>query len=239
MDKCNQMYYIVIAMLTLGKLSQRVVSRAAGAVISWVQKCDPRIVRLRELSRVESPLLSRPLMCTLFLGGLLVIGAVAVGATRAEDNPEPSDGLEKTRPNLKAQSLPKEKEPEPPALPTDGRDKTGLDKAREPAEGKLKSETRLLRHPKFFDPIYVFSNETISEVRAYPLADPPGVVVDLMNVALPSEKPENFVARDERVQSIRRRVMPFGLRYIVILTIPLNRIELFHEGNVAMIFPQS
>jgi hypothetical protein len=92
-------------------------------------------------------------------------------------------------------------------------------------------------HPRFHDPIYIFTEDQVAKVSAYPLADPPGVVVNLDGAPEPTATPESMVGEDRRIRSIRRRVTGKGLRYVIGLEIKLRRIDVVHEGNVVIITP--
>jgi hypothetical protein len=92
---------------------------------------------------------------------------------------------------------------------------------------------------KFYDPLYVFFDSEVESVTAYPLASPPGLVVDLKGTPEPTIEPDRFVGKDDRIRFIKRRVTPSGIRYIIGLTTPIKRIKTFKEGNVVMVFPRS
>jgi hypothetical protein len=92
-------------------------------------------------------------------------------------------------------------------------------------------------HPRFHDPIYVFTEGQVAGVSAYPLADPPGLVVNLDGAPEPESAPESMVGEDRRIRAIRRRVTDKGLRYVIGLEIPVRRIDVLHEGNVVIITP--
>jgi hypothetical protein len=89
----------------------------------------------------------------------------------------------------------------------------------------------------FHDPLYVFCDETSHKVSAYPLADPPGVVVNLDGVPEPEADARNMVGKDSRIRAVRRRVTSTGIRYVIRLDTPIKRIRIIHEGAVIIILP--
>ena len=110
---------------------------------------------------------------------------------------------------------------------------TEIDDALPPRE---KSERK---NSRFYDPVYVFLESEVESVTAYPLASPPGIVIDLKGTPEPSIAPEEFVGKDSRIRAVRRRVTSSGIRYVIGLTTPIKRIETLKEGNVVMVFPKS
>jgi len=190
---------------------KRLASRA-------LHRVDPRTVRVRDYKRRSRLWLAIPL-----LGAVLVAGAAALAATGGE---EPIEG-EAVAPA----------EPPPAAGPYSSA------ATREPAEPKEpvpsadeRPEPRPV-HPNFHDPFYVFTEGEVAEVSAYPLADPPGLVVNLDGAPEPTATPESMVGKDSRVRAIRRRVSDRGVRYVLGVTIPIKRIEVLHEGSVVIITP--
>ncbi len=93
------------------------------------------------------------------------------------------------------------------------------------------------RPMNFHDPLYVFCDETAHKVSAYPMADPPGVVVNLDGVPEPEDDAKNMVGKDSRIRAVRRRVTSTGIRYVLRLDIPVKRIRVIHEGAVVIILP--
>lgn len=93
------------------------------------------------------------------------------------------------------------------------------------------------RPMNFHDPLYVFCDETAHKVSAYPLADPPGVVVNLDGVPEPEADAKSMVGKDSRIRAVRRRVTSTGIRYILRLDTPIKRIRVIHEGAVIIILP--
>ena len=91
----------------------------------------------------------------------------------------------------------------------------------------------------FHDPLYVFCDETAQKVSAYPLADPPGVVVNLDGVPEPEVDAKDMVGKDSRIRAVRRRVTSTGIRYILRLDTSIRRIRIIHEGAVIIILPVS
>ena len=89
----------------------------------------------------------------------------------------------------------------------------------------------------FHDPLYVFCDETAHKVSAYPLVDPPGVVVNLDGVPEPEADAESMVGKDSRIRAVRRRVTSTGIRYILRLDTPIKRIQVIHEGAVVIVLP--
>jgi hypothetical protein len=100
-------------------------------------------------------------------------------------------------------------------------------------------ETDLPRHPRFFDPILVFTEAVPERASAYPLADPTGVVVDLKGVPEPLEPVTSAVGEDDRIRAVKRRVTGQGLRYVIRLSTPVKRVEIESEGRVVMVYPVS
>jgi hypothetical protein len=162
-------------------------------------------------------------IAALILGAMLIIGAVAVAATRRTH---------------KEIGRPRPVEPPPQKPSKQIITRTDI---LAPRSAKLPGRTSAAdkRHPRFFDPIHIFTGTVAPEVAAYPLADPPGLVVDVIGVPEPEEPVERCVAEDERIRTLRRRVTERGLRYVIGLEMPVQRIELIHEGGVVMVFPTS
>ena len=98
-------------------------------------------------------------------------------------------------------------------------------------------DTPKKRPANFHDPLYVFSDETAYKVSAYPLADPPGMVVNLDGVPEPEADAKGMVGKDSRIRAVRRRVTSTGIRYILRLDTPIKRIQVIHEGAVIIILP--
>lgn len=176
-----------------------------------VRNLDPRIVRFRD----PGPRV-RLWIGIAVVSSALVAGAAALAATGRGDPGEAT----KTAAH---RALPPEPEHAPNSRNADG----PTNKARPLAD----------HHPNFHDPIYVFTEGPVADVSAYPMADPPGVVVNLDGAPEPNAAPGSMVGEDSRIRAIRRRVTDQGLRYVVGLTIPVKRIEVLHEGNVVIVTP--
>ncbi|HUT78607.1 MAG TPA: hypothetical protein VM285_13015 [Polyangia bacterium] len=93
------------------------------------------------------------------------------------------------------------------------------------------------RHPRFFDMFYVFTTVSPSRATAYPLANPPGIVIDLEGVPEPEEPAAALVGEDDRIRSVRRRVTDRGLRYIIGIDSQVARVEVEYEGEVVIVTP--
>ncbi|MCP4678825.1 MAG: hypothetical protein GY854_25725 [Deltaproteobacteria bacterium] len=191
--------------------------QGGGKLLSTIRELDPRIVRLRDPRRYPPRLTA-----ALVLGAILVIGAVSFGATRR---------------GSKNQILPGPPPVPPPEKPKRQAITKTLLVPPDDLETETENEEQVMRHPRFFDPVYVFTESPAEQVAAYPLANPPGVVVDLTGTPEPEGEPARFVGEDGRIRAVRRRTTARGLRYIVGLTTPVRRIEVVHDGNVVMIFP--
>lgn len=181
------------------------------------RRLDPRVVRLRDPRRYSPRILA-----VFFLGAALVAGAVSLAATRGEAPPEspgkPSSTYELEKPRFETGTAPAP----PPAARSIRR-----------APGAAK------KHPRFFDPFYVFSDEAIEGASAYPLLNPPGIVIDLKGLAEPEAGAEKLVGQDDRIRVVRRRATSQGLRYIIGIAQPVRRVEVICEGGVVMVFPIS
>ena len=202
--------YIKQSLLYLSKASRR-LSFAVGML-------DPRIVRLRE-PRSRSPMM----IAMAALAILLAIGAVSLASAKSApaggQSPVAAAKIVKAPSLADSQAIPK-----------------ADDQVRKKNAPKKKATKKKAR---FYDPFYVFSETVIEGVAAYPLSDPPGIVVDLKGAAEKEGDVSNLVGTDDRIKSVRRLPTNSGLRYIIAVSTPLKRIELFHEGGVAMIFPVS
>lgn len=187
----------------------RIASRLA-------RKIDPRTVRFRDRPRRTRAWIAIPLLIA-----TLVAGAATLAATRGDDPAEPPGPAPSN---------------EPPG-PYTGQ------QARVPAEEQAAERPTAepgapaARHPHFHDPFYVFVEGEVTKVSAYPLADPPGLVVNLDGAPEPTATPESMVGEDARVRAIRRRVTNKGVRYVLGVTIPIKRIEMLHEGSVVIVTP--
>jgi hypothetical protein len=84
---------------------------------------------------------------------------------------------------------------------------------------------------------YVFTGTAPTRVAAYPLASPPGIVIDLEGVPEPEEPASTLVGEDDRIRSVRRRSTERGLRYIIAIETPVTRLEVEHEGEVVIVTP--
>jgi hypothetical protein len=191
----------------IGKLASRALHRI-----------DPRTVRIREYRRRSRLWIAIPL-----LGAVLVAGAATLAATGGEEettgqavvSTEPPSA-----PGTYASAATRE-----PAAPE--RAASSNDERREPPPG----------HANFNDPFYVFTEGEVAAVSAYPLADPPGLVVNLDGAPEPTSDPESMVGDDPRVRAVRRRITDKGVRYVLGITIPIKRIDVLHEGSVVIITP--
>ena len=91
----------------------------------------------------------------------------------------------------------------------------------------------------FYNPFYVFTNTGAKAVSAYPLADPPGIVVDVHGVRKSDASPEEMVGKDDRVVGVRRLVTSKGLRYIIRTSQSIKRIKSQMDGNIITVSPLS
>jgi hypothetical protein len=104
-------------------------------------------------------------------------------------------------------------------------------------KGETEPGVPVERHPRFYDPILVFTEMVPHGASAYPLADPPGIVVDIHGIPEPLGKAAVAVGKDDRVRMVRRRTTKKGTRYIINLTTPIKRIETEYEGRVVLVYP--
>jgi hypothetical protein len=153
------------------------------------------------------------------LAGALAAGAAAFAAVR-------SGGTEEEVPEAAPEA------PDPVPAPA-----AGIAPNPVPAPALRKESAAPARHPRFFDMYYVFTPVAPARVTAYPLASPPGIVIDLEGVPEPEEPPSALVGEDDRIRSVRRRVTERGLRYIIGIETPVTRIEIEHEGEVVIVTP--
>ncbi len=149
------------------------------------------------------------------IAAALAAGAAAFAASR-------SAGTEKADPA----TLGTEAVPRPDAVPDSVAERAALENPIGP-----------VRHPRFFDMYYVFTATAPVRVDAYPLANPPGIVIDLEGVPEPEEPAAALVGQDDRIRSVRRRVTDRGLRYIIAIDTPVARVEVEHEGEVVIVTP--
>ena len=189
---------------------RRLASRA-------LRRIDPRTVRVRDTRRRSRLWIAVPL-----LGAVLVAGAAAL-ATTGSDEETGVDAAAPTEPRPDKSSYAAVANREPAE---DGVAPSADDPPEPPS-----------RHPKFHDPFYVFTEGEVAGVTAYPLADPPGIVVNLNGAPEPTSAPESMVGEDSRVRAIRRRVTNKGVRYVLGITIPVKRIDVLHEGSVVIVTP--
>lgn len=195
---------------------------------------DPRIVRLKD----PEP---RPIwqVAASILGVILTTAAVSLAAAHRHHN-DPVD----------VTSVPMRYAPVEQALaPTSPEKTTAPPSPLRPVKQARKKTKHsrdrshsppVKRHPFFHDPIYVFTDEQgVQGAQVYPLADPPGIVVDLEGTPEPQGSPLESVGADGRVQSVRRRTTRQGVRYIIGLTTPVKRVRAVHEGSVVVVFPLS
>ena len=180
-----------------------------------VNDLDPRTVRLKD----PGTGFKRPVLVIVPVVAFLALGAAAAGA---------SGGVSKKR----------EVDEGPAPLASE------LQQGGTMMEAGFNGEPVIRDTPKtkpmnFHDPLYVFSDETAHKVSAYPLADPPGVVVNLDGVPEPEADAKGMVGKDSRIRAVRRRVTSTGIRYILRLDTPIKRIRIIHEGAVIIILPVS
>jgi hypothetical protein len=198
----------------------RRLSVHARLALRMLRRLDPRLVRLTNPRRHPD----RRLLAVLLIGGLSIGGAAAIAATREGDV---QDG---NYAEYEVQTAPdKKEEPEPSPL------RRGPRKPFGDAEVSLFPLEE--RHPRFHDPIYVFTDEPARAASAYPLADPPGVVVDIEGSPEPDSEAMAMVGKDDRIKLVRRRMTATGIRYIIRLSTPVTKIETEHEGNVVIVSP--
>lgn len=212
------MYYNVIKMFTL----PRNISVRARLAARKLRRLDPRIARLYD----PRPGPDRRIVAVLLLAGLTVAGAAAIAATGAKSNE--ADGIQPRRlaSEIDHQAFEVPRPEPPPPLPSGDREDDARHDAQTPE-----------RHPRFYDPIYVFTEEPARAATAYPLADPPGVVVNLEGTSAPQADPLEMVGKDDRILAVKRRQTAEGIRYIIRISTPVKRIETEHEGNVVIILP--
>jgi hypothetical protein len=175
-------------------------------------------VRLRD----PRPRLRRGIALIVIAAGVL-IGAATLAATSTSSSPfeqksTPSVGDDASTPHAAGETT--TRSPVAPSIT-----KT------------VKSAEKPPRDARFHDPYYVFTEGPVDGVDAYPLADPPGIVVNLRGATLPSGSADELVGSDPRVRAVRRRATADGLRYILRVTTPIKRIEVTHEGNVVIVAP--
>ncbi len=194
-----------------------------------VYRLDPRTVRLtdpypRSRSKRQTPVV--------VLGIVIALAAVLLAASPNAPQKEPiveaaseSVATPPPTPESKTVILPQQASP-PPELSTAA-----------PTLQKAAKKQSPKRHPFFYNPFYVFTEEQVERVSVYPLAEPPGLVVDLFGVPEPDRSPIDSVGGDKRLRSVRRRTTKHGLRYILGIITPVKRIEMVHEGGVVMVFP--
>ncbi len=180
-----------------------------------VNDLDPRTVRLRDPGE---GLIKRPVLVIVPVVAFLVLGAVAFGASGGVSrNPAVDEDVAKIGSINEAVDTVAPVERVEPTIP----------------------DTTAKRPMNFHDPLYVFCDETAYKVSAYPLADPPGVVVNLDGVPEPEADAKGMVGKDSRIRAVRRRVTSTGIRYILRLDTPIRRIRIIHEGAVIIILPVS
>jgi len=201
-------YTVGMAALNI-KISQ--IYLLPNQLCKFLRLLDPRIVRIRDYRQNF-----RRTFIVIFVFISLAIGAVALAATGGTEkiksiDPAPS----KIQPNYLN------------LLPNITK-KISLTKADPITNNRPKN---------FHDPLYVFTDSLATKVTAYPMIDPPGIVVNLTGVLEPEESPYEMVGNDPRIKAVRRRVTDTGIRYIINLTSPIKRINLEHEGNVVIVAP--
>ncbi|MFO8074303.1 MAG: hypothetical protein R6V85_20770 [Polyangia bacterium] len=189
---------------------------AAGRML---ERVDPRAVRMRDAAPR-----GRRLLVGAAAGALaLAVGAAAL-ALAVGGEPESAPG--------KAPAV------GPAAIETADRDDV---EAKSPiaAEKNPDGPRSAARHPRFHDPFYVFTAGEVSSVSAYPLASPPGLVVNLEGAPEPERPAVEMVGKDDRVRAVRRIVTGEGLRYAIRTSTRMRRIEVIHEGEVVIVVPRS
>lgn len=181
---------------------------------------DPRRVRMREPR--DHP---RRTIALAAIAAVVLAGAVALATTGSRPSPDHVPAAGATAPSAT----------DPPAAtipaPITGKGSRTSDEA---ASAPTSAPER---DPRFFDPYYVFTEVPVEQVDAYPLADPPGIVINLLGAPEPTRPAAELVGDDPRIRAIRRRSTPQGQRYILRVTSPIRRIDVTHEGNVVIIAP--
>ncbi len=197
-----------------------------GRVARLVKELDPRTVRFRD----PGVGFRRPALVIVPAVAFLTFCAVAFAASGGASQKERQvdDGVvdpipAPPSPGLRRAGLPFE-------------EKAELMEAGSNSEPTI-GDTLEKRPMNFHDPLYVFCDETAHKVSAYPMADPPGVVVNLDGVPEPEADAKNMVGKDSRIRAVRRRVTSTGIRYVLALDIPIRRIRVIHEGAVVIILP--
>ncbi len=183
---------------------------AQNTALGAVRWLDPTRVRMRNQRRFP-----RWVMGVAIVIPLLMVCVAAVAAALPGENAESSQTIE-----IETHI---ESPPTPLTVPSVG-----------PIEAPAPEPEN--KPSAFYDPLYVFF-ATAEEVTAYPLASPPGVVVDLKGTAEPLEEALDMIGEDPRVRVVNRRATAAGVRYIIGLTTPIKRVEVFTEGGVAMVYP--
>lgn len=193
------------------------------AVPGLLRRLDPRIVRVTDPGRPPG----RGLIAVLLVTGLTVAGAAAIAATGRDSR---SDRHSRSDDTLDDNSRDLRKAPISPG--TSARPSPNTEELVEARRASI------AKRPKnFYDPIYVFTDAPALVATAYPLADPPGLVVNIEGIPEPEAAAQAMVGQDDRIKAVRRRVTANGVRYIIKLSTPVRRIETVHEGNVVMIAP--
>ncbi len=180
-----------------------------------VNDLDPRTVRLKD----PGAGLKRPVLVIVPVVAFLALCAATFAA---------SGGVSKNR------AVDEDMVDPIPAFPCEGKGK--MMEAGFKVEPVIR-DTSEKRPMNFHDPLYVFCDETAHKVSVYPLADPPGVVVNLDGVPEPEADAKSMVGKDSRIRAVRRRVTSTGIRYILRLDTPIKRIRVIHEGAVIIILP--
>jgi len=194
----------------------RKLSIRARLLFRMLGRLDPRVVRLRD----PSEHLRRRMVIVAAAVGLVLAATATFAATRGDGGNTATI-------------------PEPTAKPVDiSSDDPDLQSPSEPPPASIEPvEAKARRPANFYDPIYVFTDEPASRVGAYPMADPPGLVVNVEGIPEPVGDAPSMVGEDDRVRSVRRRSTPSGVRYVIGLTFAVRRIEIIHDGNVVIIAP--
>jgi hypothetical protein len=205
----------------------RVAFERAARVLRLIELLDPRVVRLREPGGHAS----RNAALIAVAVALTIAGAAAVAATGDGGEDRAASGLGGDFPSRIPNASVR-----PVAEPERWSAKESSRATRDAGDGP----SGFLKRPgNFYDPLYVFTDEPALGVVAYPMADPPGLVVNLDGLLEPLSDARDMVGADPRVRAVTRRTSPSGVRYVIGLSVPIKRIEILHEGNVVIISPVS
>lgn len=195
-----------------------------------LRRMDPRVVRLRD----PVPLIRRVLSWGVAASGLVITVALLTAGEGSASAKAGTASLARSEGRSNTHWDPiAEKPVEAGSVPEGAAGKPlARSESRLGMEGKHAS-----RSPRFFDPLLVFTEQPLSSVRAYPLRDPVGIVVDIHGIPEPLLAWEKLVGPDERILGVKRRSTSGGVRYIIYLSTPVQKIETEYEGNVVMVYP--